>query len=232
MKTALKISILLNLFLFITVVFLANEPAKTSTSSQPAAEEPAPTPTPAPRVETKSFRWSQLESTNYQTYVQNLRHIGCPEQTLRDIVVADVQQLYQKRAEQLQQAHPDLQSLTPAETQQLAHEKAAVIAYLLGIAVQTTTPAQTASTTEASMPLAWQNIDLSQLNLEPAQLEAITEARQNFLDLIGGTSQDTASPAYLERWQKAQSQVDEQLAGAIGRKAFLEYESQATSVKQ
>jgi hypothetical protein len=41
--------------------------------------------------------WSQVESTNYVDYIQNLRRIGCPEKTIRDIIVADVRALYQSR---------------------------------------------------------------------------------------------------------------------------------------
>ncbi len=53
------------------------------------------------------FRWSSLESTNYYTYVQNLRAIGCPEETVRDIIVADVAKLFQqRRAEMVDYTRP------------------------------------------------------------------------------------------------------------------------------
>src|SRR5436190_4011247 len=41
--------------------------------------------------------WRAIESTNYQTYIANLRSIECPEETIRDIVVTDVAKLYAKR---------------------------------------------------------------------------------------------------------------------------------------
>src|SRR5690242_7331814 len=45
------------------------------------------------------FSWREVESEDYPTYVANLRDIGCPEQTIRDIIIADVNALYgQKRA--------------------------------------------------------------------------------------------------------------------------------------
>ncbi len=40
------------------------------------------------------FRWAQLESPDYLTYVANLRRIGCSEQTIRDIIIADICHLY------------------------------------------------------------------------------------------------------------------------------------------
>jgi len=44
-----------------------------------------------------AFDWQQIESGDYRHYVANLRAIGCPEQTLRDIIAADLNQLYGER---------------------------------------------------------------------------------------------------------------------------------------
>lgn len=54
------------------------------------------------------FDWRQVESDDYRTYVKNLRAIGCPEQTLRDIVAADLLQAFSaKRNEVVAAAHRD-----------------------------------------------------------------------------------------------------------------------------
>jgi hypothetical protein len=45
----------------------------------------------------RPLHWSALESTNYSIYMANLRAIGCPEETLRDIILTDVAKLYAKR---------------------------------------------------------------------------------------------------------------------------------------
>lgn len=45
----------------------------------------------------QSFSWSEVESPDYRTFIANLRRIGCPEKTIRDIVVADVNELYAER---------------------------------------------------------------------------------------------------------------------------------------
>jgi hypothetical protein len=42
---------------------------------------------------TNDFRWAQLEAEDYRDYVARLRSIGCPEQTIRDIIIADVDKL-------------------------------------------------------------------------------------------------------------------------------------------
>ena len=43
------------------------------------------------------FDWSNLESDDYPTYVANLRAIGCPEQTIRNIIIPDVEAVYAKK---------------------------------------------------------------------------------------------------------------------------------------
>ena len=46
---------------------------------------------------TPPFSWAQLESTNYGEYVGNLRRIQCPEETIRDIVSADLLATFERR---------------------------------------------------------------------------------------------------------------------------------------
>lgn len=45
--------------------------------------------------------WHSVESDDYATYVANLRRIGCPEDTIRDIITADVNQLFAARRRDL-----------------------------------------------------------------------------------------------------------------------------------
>ncbi len=40
------------------------------------------------------FSWTSVESEDYKKYIANLRAIGCPEETIRDIIIADVNKLY------------------------------------------------------------------------------------------------------------------------------------------
>src|SRR5580765_8549975 len=50
---------------------------------------------------TAPFHWSEVESTDYRVYKANLRGIGCPERIIRDIVVADVNDLFIERLREL-----------------------------------------------------------------------------------------------------------------------------------
>lgn len=44
-----------------------------------------------------TFNWSNMESADYKAYITNLRAIGCPEETVRDIIIADVDKLFASR---------------------------------------------------------------------------------------------------------------------------------------
>lgn len=61
--------------------------------------EAAPTSTSAPVADAApQVPWRQVESDDYRAYVANLRAIGCPEWLVRDILVADVEKLYEQRS--------------------------------------------------------------------------------------------------------------------------------------
>ena len=45
--------------------------------------------------------WRGVESEDYRAYVKNLQAIGCPAQTIRDIVMADVVSAYAARREEV-----------------------------------------------------------------------------------------------------------------------------------
>lgn len=88
------------------------------------------------------FSWSELESPNYVAYISNLRDIACPEQTIRDIIIADVNALYARRRameivtpeQQWWRASPDpaVQSAAAAKLRELEEERRALLASLLG----------------------------------------------------------------------------------------------------
>jgi hypothetical protein len=65
-----------------------------STGRQPLLSEAGALP--GDSAETiPTFRWSQIESKVYAKYIKNLRSVGCPETTIRDIVEADINELYE-----------------------------------------------------------------------------------------------------------------------------------------
>ncbi len=61
-------------------------------------------PAPAPVVKVPGsppFHWSQVESTNYSTYLTNLLAIGCPKETVRDILEARIADDFRTRLREL-----------------------------------------------------------------------------------------------------------------------------------
>jgi LysM repeat protein len=63
----------------------------------PAADLASDQNRPRTILRRQFFSWRELESRDYPTYIANLRDIGCPEQTIRDIIIADVNALYMQR---------------------------------------------------------------------------------------------------------------------------------------
>jgi hypothetical protein len=91
------------------------------------------------------FTWASLESPDYKAYIANLRAIGCPEQTIREIITADVNKLYASKFKELRSGHfgllywqrpPSQHSKEERDrqekAQQLAKEKSALLTELLG----------------------------------------------------------------------------------------------------
>ena len=102
MGTTLRISILLNCTLLGCLAFLLLtgrrgplpvEVSATADNPSPVTEVAIRVPLAAPTAEARPFYWRQIESADYRIYIANLRAIGCPEQTIRDIITADVDSL-------------------------------------------------------------------------------------------------------------------------------------------
>ncbi len=89
------------------------------------------------------FNWSQLESTNYQVYIANLRRIGCPEETVEDLIAAEITKLYAPRIAAAQrrpavhgrywQRQPPWSPQAYSEQKELLRERNALLKTLLGI---------------------------------------------------------------------------------------------------
>jgi hypothetical protein len=243
MKTMFKISIAANLVMFGCLVFLFKNqspptptaPVQTDSESGQAAAVAVATP---PQPESKPFRWSQLESTDYRQYIANLRGIGCPEQTIRDLVTVDVDSVYAPQRAQLEQKSKSPfapQQTIAAELKQLQDQEAWTLASLLGTQIAATNLATDDAPppsravrqkpgTGISLPLVFQDVDPAALKLNNTEVQAINGLRQKFMEQIGGANQDPNDPAYLERWQKAQPEIDSDMRGMIGVNAFQDYQ--------
>ena len=99
-------SVALNVVLVISVVLLrkpAPGPVAIDSQAPCAAIKPeVQTSGSAPlRNEVAPFSWSQVEADDFPTYIKNLKKIGCPEQTIQDIVAAEIAALYEGKRREL-----------------------------------------------------------------------------------------------------------------------------------
>lgn len=94
----------------------------------------------------KDFNWSNIESDDYKQYIANMRAAGVPEETIRDIIIADVNKLYAARIAALRPLAADFKfwktydrEARNAERErsqkerELQQEKRALIKELLGV---------------------------------------------------------------------------------------------------
>src|SRR5437899_11283857 len=64
-------------------------------------ESPLSNSPPTVIMLTNQFHWREIESADYRTYIANLRKIGCPEATIRDIILTDGLKLFAERRGQV-----------------------------------------------------------------------------------------------------------------------------------
>ena len=227
-------SLLLNGLLVVTVgmlvYFQSHQPlppqAQATNSPSESKRESVHSSTPAP------FQWSNLDSEDYPTYIQNLRSVNCPEQTIRAIIASELNEFYAANALELQS-----QGLTGFElaraTDRLKAEQASVFNQLFpsasntasGQSVATNTPSRfnssvansATSTNEqpVAVPLFYGQPSRS-LELDRAQMNAWRNLQQRFIAEVGGPSQNPYDPEYRKRWAKAQDDLDEVLHAQLG----------------
>ncbi|MBI1842167.1 MAG: hypothetical protein HYR88_15125 [Verrucomicrobia bacterium] len=126
-----------------------------SPSPTPVLAQGVPAPSSSDRLNatnsasaSQPFQWSELESKDYREYVERLRAIGCPEQTIRDLIIADIDKLYAARIRSLHPLRKTLNFWESEETElannydtrvwqqkerEIEREKAKVLKDLLGV---------------------------------------------------------------------------------------------------
>ena len=97
-RLTLGLSLAANLVLALGWLWTVNVGSRRLNRASIVPSEPAPTIIKTNLlVRRQFFSWQELESDDYPTYIRNLREIGCPEQTVRDLIIADVNALYARR---------------------------------------------------------------------------------------------------------------------------------------
>ena len=194
----------------------------------PAAETSA-TASAIRKIPTESFDWRTVESEEYPKYIANLRAIGCPEDTIRDIITADVNKLFEDRRQslfgtksnRLEYWKPWAQRRAQAfdeerirAQQALAREKRAVLKTLLGVELEEKAELLTMTPLEEEFDF-----------LSAAKRTAVIEVEQQFAArrlklLMGGM--DINELRKLEKECQAQSQA--QIAALLSPEELEDYQ--------
>ncbi len=124
---------------------LPDQGQPTAQQSVPRQSQPRLSAGPAQALPAKVFDWRTVESTDYRAYIANLRAIGCPEETIRDIILADVNKLFASRGRAQRAGTNRFEYWKPGnavtnlvnpeflkQQQELALEKKALLKELLG----------------------------------------------------------------------------------------------------
>src|SRR5688572_15447329 len=53
----------------------------------------------------EKFAWRQIESADYRAYIERLRSVDCPEETIRDIIMSDINKHYARKMKALASAN-------------------------------------------------------------------------------------------------------------------------------
>jgi hypothetical protein len=106
MRTIIVASLGLNAVLLGALAFVSvRQPAPSKSPAGTAPPEPVqnaprrerPHPKSTAIANLASFHWSQLETSDYHQYMANLRGVGCPEETIRDLIIAEVDKMFAPR---------------------------------------------------------------------------------------------------------------------------------------
>jgi hypothetical protein len=198
------------------------------------AAEASVRPQPVVVYQSNAFHWSQLESTDYRQYIANLRAIGCPESTLRDIIMTDVMRLYaQRRGQYYQNGRPfkfwetdekrklKQTQLEEREKQlaQIDRELPAVLRELLGVNYEREINKYFVDTDEDNRRLAFLSDDkrsrlMALRDQFEGQRERVTHGLQN----------GALSPEDIEKLRKIDEEQDAALSALLSPQEKEEYQ--------
>jgi len=158
---------------------------------------------------TQSFDWHLVESEDYKKYIANLRAIGCPEETIRDIIAADVAKLFESRRKGLngtnrfefwKAGNPLAGMLDPEKMekqQQLAKEKRELLKELLGAA-----PDEKPDLSGGATSMMESMLDFLPAGKQGEVMELMQKYQTKILKTISGGSPDAEDMKQMVKVQK------------------------------
>lgn len=246
--SVLAISLLANAALVVAWFFLPVAPAPVATEPEISTGSPArifQRRAGSPRAITiavtnqlgHGFRWKSVESSDYKFYISNLRGIGCPEETVRDIIIADVNKLYAPRFAALQKPEQEKkfweverQEISTPETRERAKqltalnkEKEALLKELLGI--RSSFELSMAMTGLDYMELQYDYLSETGRKALRGVMEKFQEEVTAFNARTGGNMED-----YQAENRKMLKRKDAELAKVLSPEEYLQYQLRSSDV--
>lgn len=185
------------------------------------------------------FHWSQLESTNFHEYVANLREVGCPEETVRDLVVAEINKLYARRCPQARKSVSEnkywegwkrqqacLQVSGRKELRGLERERREVLREILGDVPESEFEGRTEESARLSRQISFLPAEKREAAL--AVLEKYQDAEAEILDVNRGVL-DAEDELRLGRIRQEKS---EELKEVLSPIEFRQYELRHSEISR
>jgi len=239
LKPVVILSVALNLALLGAVGYFAKKsstPAPTaSTKVEGKAETKVVREKGADTLTTISNRtvvtvdWRNVESEDYRKYIANLRSIGCPEETIRDIITADVNKLFKQRRQELASGgkkyefwkaggNPMATMMDPdkmEKQQALSKEKNALLKELLGVEPAADKPDMFAGMFDSML-------DFLPTDKQNKVMQLLQDAQVKIMKSMGKGGQPDADD--MKQMTKAQKEMDAELAKVLSPEEYQDYQ--------
>jgi hypothetical protein len=204
-------------------------------TSPAAPEKPEPTTMSGSPAMPASFSWRQIESEDYHQYIANLRSIGCPEQTLRDIVISDVNKLYAARETTLKIKPPPAQG-QPEETPEqkferlrqlrtIQEEKRWVVKELLGIDLPLDMLPSTGSRDYHAFEVAFRHLPEDKRDM----VQFLQEAYWQQSDVLKANHDNKRSHDFQVEHYQLKSALRQELAGVLTPVELEDYDMRTSA---
>ena len=171
---------------------------------------------------------------DFRAYAEGLRAQGQPETTIRELVASRITAAYEGRRTALRSEARRVVADLPgiqAQLDALAREQGALITQLVGAE-----PVPEAQATAQTEPVGGKDQVLMPAVMSeamPATVRTEEQAadwaklRDAFVNAVGGTHADPASPQYRQRWVRAESEADQRFRLLFGDTAYVQHQMQA-----
>ena len=237
------------------LAYVSSRPAQAVSRNVPTAPETIATPRiqfvrekkeGSPSSPVARFSWREVESADYKTYIANLRAVDCPDETIREIIVTDVNKLFAPREapfkNELTAPFPwegagnlSYSSLSEAERRaefekkkqlrEVQSEKRALLKELLNIE----TPLETL---RAVHTRDYELFEAAFNSVPAGKREAVRQIQENYWQMSDATSDKfngVRSPPYLEEYKRNNAERRNQLASVLSPQQLEDYELRTSS---